>query len=106
MFLSIPYQTGFNLHPFPPSPIPQSVAYLTWEREVASLIPDSAFFPRTDNSHCHRFHTSHTPVQCLDNGYVRKQPVAWKEYGAEYWLKEFQESIYRCDITEILLKMA
>ena len=34
--------------------------------------------------------------------------VAWKEYCAEYWLKEFQESINRCtdhlDITEILLK--
>ena len=25
---------------------------------------------------------------CVDNGYVRKQPVAWKEYCPEYWLKE------------------
>ena len=23
--------------------------------------------------------------------YVRKQPVAWKKYCAEYWLKELQE---------------
>ena len=41
---------------------------------------------------------------------VRKQPVAWKEYCAEYWLKELQESMYRCTghhhITKILLKMA
>ena len=24
----------------------------------------------------------------LDPGYMQKQPVAWKEYRAEYWLKE------------------
>ena len=34
----------------------------------------------------------------------------WKEYCAEYWLKELQESMDRCtgrcDITEIMLKMA
>ena len=44
----------------------------------------------------------------FDNGYVGKQPVAWKEYCAEYWLKELQRSMDgcngRCDITEILLK--
>ena len=43
-------------------------------------------------------------------GYVGKQPVAWKKYCAEYWLKELHESIDRCtgrrDITEILLKTA
>ena len=42
--------------------------------------------------------------------YVGKQPVAWKEYCVEYWLKELQESMDRCtgccDITEILLKTA
>ena len=36
--------------------------------------------------------------------------MAWKEYCAEYWLKELQESMDRCtgccDITEILMKMA
>ena len=46
----------------------------------------------------------------FDNGYVGKQTVAWKEYCAEYWLKELQESMDRCtgrrDITEILLKKA
>ena len=40
----------------------------------------------------------------------RKQPVAWKEYCAKYWLKEFQGSMVRCsdrrNITEILLKTA
>ena len=36
-----------------------------------------------------------------------KRPVAWKEYCAEYWLKELQESIdTRRDITEIMLKTA
>ena len=39
-----------------------------------------------------------------------KQPVIWKEYSAEDWLKELRESMDRCtgrrDITEILLKTA
>ena len=55
-------------------------------------------------------HSSLTAVRCFDNGYVGKQPVAWKEYCAEYWLKELLESMNRCtgrrDITEILLKTA
>ena len=36
--------------------------------------------------------------------------MAWKEYCAEYWFKELQESMDRCNgrsnITKILLKMA
>ena len=35
---------------------------------------------------------------------MQKQPVAWKEYCVEYWLKELQESMDKCtdrrDITE------
>ena len=46
----------------------------------------------------------------FNDDYVGKQPVASKEYCAEYWLKELQESMDRCtghrDMTEILLKMA
>ena len=38
---------------------------------------------------------------------AQSKPVAWKEYCAEYRLKELQESMDRftghCDITEILL---
>ena len=68
------------------------------------------FFPRIDYSHCDRIHSSLTAVHCFTNGYVGKQPVDWKEYCAEYWLKELQESMDRCtgrrDITEILLKTA
>ena len=60
-------------------------------------------------SHCNRIHSSLTAVRCFDNGYVGKQPVAWKEYYVEYWLKEPQESMDSCtghhDIIEILLKM-
>ena len=57
-----------------------------------------------------RIHSPLTSDLCFDNSYVGKQPVAWKECCAEYWLKELQESRdrgtgYR-DITEILLKMA
>ena len=53
-----------------------------------------------------------SPLSCvyMDNDYMGKQPVAWKEYCAEYWLKELQESMNRCtgrsDITEKLLKTA
>ena len=57
-----------------------------------------------------KIHSSLIVVHCLDKGYVGKQPVAWEEYCAEYWLKELQESMNRCtgpcDITESLLKMA
>ena len=63
-----------------------------------------------DDSHCGRIHSSLTAVCCFDNGYVGKQPVAWKEYCEEYWLKELQESMDRHtghqDVTEILLKTA
>ena len=68
------------------------------------------FFPRIVDSHCDRIHSSLTAVCCFNKGYLGKQPVAWKEYSAEYWLKEFQENMDRCtgrlDITEILLQMA
>ena len=56
------------------------------------------------------FNSSLTAVHCFDNGYVEKQPGAWKEYSAEYWFPELQESMDRFtghhDITEILLKKA
>ena len=43
----------------------------------------------------------------FDSGYVGKQPVDWKEYRAENWLKELQAKCTgRRDITEILLKTA
>ena len=68
--------------PFPPSPTAQSVVLHTWEQEV----------------------------HCFDNGYVGKQPLAWKEYCAEYWLKELQDSMNsgtsHRNLTEMLLKTA
>ena len=36
-----------------------------------------------------------TAVFCFDIGYVGKKPVAWKEYCADYWLKELQENMGR-----------
>ena len=49
-------------------------------------------------------------TDCFNNGYVGKQPVAWKEYCVEYRLKEPQESMDKCtghrDIALILLKTA
>ena len=68
------------------------------------------FFPRIDDSHCDRIHSSLTAVLCFDNSYVGKQSVTRKEYCAEYRLKELQESIERCtgrsDIYIMLLKAA
>ena len=62
------------------------------------------------DSHCNKIHSSLTAVDCFNSRYMGKQPVTWKEYRAEYWFKEPQESMDRCtghhDITEILLKMA
>ena len=56
-----------------------------------------------------RIHSCLTTVHCFDSGYVGKQPVAWKEYCVEYWLKELKECMGRCTghyhVTEILLKM-
>ena len=76
-----------------------------------SPVPSRAspiFFPRIDDNHCNRIHSSLTAVRFFDNGYVGKQPVGWNENFAEYWLREFQENIdrYTGDITEVLLKTA
>ena len=61
-------------------------------------------------SYFNRIHSSLFAVGCLNNGYVEKQPVAWKEYCMKYWFKELKKSMDRCsycrNITEILLKMA
>ena len=66
------------------------------------------FSPRINDSHCNTIQSSLTTVQCFDDGYEEKQPMAWKEYDAEYWLKELQKSIDECtgrrDIIEITLK--
>ena len=45
------------------------------------------FFLRIDDSHFDRIRSSLTTVCCFENGYVGKQPVAWKEYCVKYWLK-------------------
>ena len=49
-----------------------------------------------------------SPLSVVSTMIVGKQPVVWKEYFADYWLKKLQESKDRCtgchDITEILLK--
>ena len=86
-------------------------ALVYYEQEVAGLIPARPiFFPRIDDIYCDRIYSSLTTVRSFDNGYVGKQPVAWKDYCVENWLKELQESMDRCTghskIPEILLKTA
>ena len=86
-----------------------SVSSIEIRRSVVRSPAWPIFFLRIDDSHCDKIHSSLTAVSVFDNGYVGKQPVAWKEYCAEYWLTDLQESMDRCtghrDITEILLKM-
>ena len=38
------------------------------------------FVSRINDSHCDMVHSSLTVVHVFDYCYVRKQPVAWKEY--------------------------
>ena len=66
------------------------------------------FFPRIDDSHCDRIHSSLTAVHCFDDRYVGNQLVDWKDYYAKNLLKnKLQNSIDSCtcprDIIEILL---
>ena len=93
-----------------PSPIAQLVAGLEDRRLLVESPAWPILFPRIDDSHCNRIHSSLTTVHCFDNGYVGKQPVAWEEYYTQYLLKELQECMGRCtgcsDIIEILLKIA
>ena len=53
-----------------------------WFESLAQPI----FSLRIDGSHCDRIHSSLTTVHCFKDGYMGKQPLAWKEYCAEYWL--------------------
>ena len=77
---------------------------------VADLRTGCHWFDPWLGQYSARTHSSLTAVLCFDNGYVGKQPVAWKEYCVEYWYEEFQESMNRCtgccNITELLLKRA
>ena len=51
-------------------------------KEIDDVI-NIIFLRRTDDSHCDLIHTSFTTVHCFNNGYVGKQPGAWKEYYVE-----------------------
>ena len=89
------------------------IDYFDWHfiSVIRSLVRSPArpiSFPRIDDSHCNRIHSSLTAVPCFDNSNVGKQAMAWKEYCADYWSKELQQSMNRCtdrrDIIEIRLK--
>ena len=89
------------LRVFGPSPIAQSAAYQTWEKEVSSSIPGSAnIFNKYWWCHCDRIHSSLTAVHCFENGYVIKQPVAWRDYCMEHWLTHYQMTYIRLFQTE------
>ena len=58
------------------------------------------FFPRIDDCHCDRVYSSLTTIHWFDHGYVGKQPVPWKKYCAEYWLKNSRRACCH-NVTEI-----
>ena len=64
-------------------------------RSLVRSLDRPIFFWRIGESHCDRIHCSVNAVLCFDNSFVGKQPVAWKEYCAKYWLKELKESVDR-----------
>ena len=80
-----------------PSPLVQTVACKTWEQEIAGSTPARPIFPPgIDDLVLATGIIPLNAVRCFDNGYVGKQPEAWKEYCTEYWLKEIRENMDTC----------
>ena len=88
------FTTTYHNHLFhPPSHTAQMVAHTIWVQKVAGsanisfrglMVVTAIGF------------ISLTIVHCFGNGYVGKQPVAWKEYCSEFWWKGLQDSMDRC----------
>ena len=84
------------------------IPFMVWK-----LWPEQKFKVRSwlfQKSRADNFRTQ-TAIKILGPRYTTRHhgdalPVAWKEYCAEYWLYEFQESSNCRDITEKLLKTA
>ena len=91
-----------NIHPVQPHSLVGRVQDLRTGGSWFDLRARPIFFPR--------IYSSFTAVHYFDDGYMGKHPVAWKEYCADYWLKQLQESMGSCTgrpgITEIRLKTA
>ena len=91
-----------------PSPIAQSLAYRTREQGVAGSIP--GFDENSFLGLMIVIAIGFIPLSPLSivsgKGYTGKQPVAWKQYCAEYWQKEFSMGRYtgRRDITKYCWK--
>ena len=60
-------------------------------QKVAGSTPGSAytFFRGSTIVNATGFIPLSPLTHCFDDGYVGKKPVAWEEYCADYWLKEF-----------------
>ena len=78
VLLSLLCSYFFALHPL----LSSHCSSVVWYRTCTVRSPvRPIFFPRM--SHCDRIYSSFTADHCFDDGYVRKQPVALKEYCAE-----------------------
>ena len=63
--------------------------YLSRKREGLENRKSLVWSPRIGDSLCDRIHPSFPVVHCFDKGRLGKQPVAKKEYCAEYWLNHY-----------------
>ena len=77
-------------------------------RELRKADMNRNFAVSIDDSNCNRTHSSLKAVYCFDDGHMGKQPVACKEYCAEYWQEDLRESMDRytgCrNTTEIMME--
>ena len=63
------------------------------EGVVSRYNPQFGIFPRIDDSHCDRIHSSLTADHRLDEGYKRKEPATLTEYCAHHTVgKEHPET--------------
>ena len=61
-------------------------------RSLVGFKSQPIFFLRIDDSHCCKICCFPIPVHCFEDGYVGKQPVPWKVYSAENWLKNTKKT--------------
>ena len=99
VIIGVVFTSHFQEPSLPFSPRLCAEPYSCWKccrlenrRSLVRFLARSIFFSWIDDSHCDRSHSSLTAVCCFNNGYVGKQPVAWKECCVEFWLKKKKNS--------------
>ena len=65
--------------------IAQLITKTPWQKFHGSIPKWVNLFLRIDDSHCDKIYSFLTANHYFDDGYVAKQPLAWKEYFVKYW---------------------